>query len=35
LSLDEDDRKSPEKMLSKLTEKINEIEKQELSNLEF
>ncbi|CDW91345.1 histidine acid phosphatase family protein [Stylonychia lemnae] len=34
LSLDSEDKKSPEKMLTKLTDKINLIEKQELLNLE-
>jgi hypothetical protein len=34
LSLDSEDKKSPEKMLTKLTDKINLIEKQELMNLE-
>lgn len=34
LSLDAEDKKSPEKMLIKLTDKINEIEKKELQNLE-
>ena len=34
LSLDAEDRKIPEKMLMKLTDKINAIEKQELTNLE-
>ena len=33
--MDQEDKKSPEKMLIKLTDKINELEKQELTHLEL